>query len=79
MTHLYAHDLTSNPVPGHNHTGSTHSAKWTRDDPILQADWLASQSGYADVNDLYQSDPDLFVALAAEWRDEASPWTGLGD
>ena len=44
---------------------------------IAQADWLAAESGYADVEDLYQSDPDLFVSLAAEWRGD-NPWHQLG-
>ena len=45
---------------------------------IEQADWLAEQSGYNNIDDLYQSDPDLFIALAAEYRDD-NPWTGLGE
>ncbi len=40
---------------------------------IEQADWIASQSNYENVNDLWQSDPDLFVALAIEYRDN-NPW-----
>ena len=46
-------------------------------DAIAQADWLAAESGYADVQDLWISDPDLFVSLATEWR-EVNPWDQLG-
>ena len=38
---------------------------------IEQADWLAEQSGYNNIDDLYQSDPDLFVALATEYRNDS--------
>lgn len=39
-------------------------------DAINQADWLAQESGYEDVEELWLSDPDLFVALAQEWRQD---------
>jgi len=37
---------------------------------IDQADWLAAESGYTTVDDLWLSDPDLFEALATEWRND---------
>ena len=39
-------------------------------DAIEQADWLATESGYETVESLWLTDPDLFVALATEWREE---------
>ena len=39
-------------------------------DTILQADWLGEQSGYSTVEELWLSDPELFVTLAQEWRSE---------
>jgi hypothetical protein len=50
---------------------------WTFDDAIAQADWLTSQSGYDDLNDLWLSDPDLYTALAREWRED-NPLNNLG-
>lgn len=44
---------------------------------IDQADWLAEESGYETIDDLWLSDPDLFTALATEYR-EAHPMVGLG-
>jgi hypothetical protein len=41
-------------------------------DTIAQATWLAAESGYADIEELWLSDPDLFVSLAQEWRQEQS-------
>lgn len=46
-------------------------------DAIAQADWLVTESGSADVEQLWQTDPDLFVRLASEWRDN-NPWDQLG-
>lgn len=46
-------------------------------DAIDQADWLAAESGYTDTNDLWASDPQLFVTLAIEWREE-HPMSQLG-
>lgn len=47
------------------------------DDAIAQADWLATESGHESVDDLWRSDPDLFTALAQEWRDD-HPLNQLG-
>lgn len=47
-------------------------------DSIDQTEWMTQESAYESVDDLYQSDPDLFVTLATEWRDD-NPWAGLGD
>lgn len=46
-------------------------------DAIDQADWLIDESGYESVDDLWTSDPELFIALAAEWRGE-HPMATLG-
>jgi hypothetical protein len=44
---------------------------------IDQADWLTAESGYPSVNELWLFDPDLFMALATEYREE-HPMAGLG-
>lgn len=46
-------------------------------DAIDQADWMTEESSYNTVDELYQTDPDLFVNLAREWREE-HPMANLG-
>jgi hypothetical protein len=38
------------------------------DQIIKQADWLCQESGFPTVDDLYWEDPELFVTLNIEWR-----------
>lgn len=37
-------------------------------DAIDQADWLTNENDYATIDDLWQSNPELFDQLAQTWR-----------
>ena len=58
-------------------TATTSRHHITTIDTITQATWLSNESGYTDLDDLWATNPDLFIALTTKWRDE-HPLAQLG-
>lgn len=46
------------------------TAQQQRQDTDDQTQWMQDEGGYESVEALWLSDPDLFVALAQEWRQQ---------
>ncbi len=67
--HEYDRRDATHPNNRTQHNMKTNTLQHSINSVIEQADWIAGQSNYENVNDLWQSDPDLFITLAAEYRE----------